>query len=421
MIAKVKSGKSMKGALNYNEHKVTEGIARCIGANLFIKEVDQLTFFEKLHAFTDLNERNMRTKTNTLHVSLNFDPSEKPDTITLNQIASSYMEQIGFSEQPYLVYQHFDAAHPHIHILSTLIKPDGKRIPIHYLGKNQSEKARQKIENEFNLIKASGKKNEQQLTPATLTKITYGKHTIKKSISDIVSNVTRQYHFTSLSELNAVLRLYNVTSDRGHEQTMMFRNGGLHYSLSDADGLKIGIPIKASALPGKPTLKYLEKQFEANSIKRAPFKDPLKRIIETCLSNHSIHTPTEFRNSMNAQGVHVIYRVNDHGLVYGITFVDTKRKTVFNGSTLGKAFGASAILERLSANGQQISQKLNPPAQEKVATTASHHYENSMPSNQTNSGRLTELIGHTMLTTDVGHVSPDYAMRLRKRRRRKKK
>jgi hypothetical protein len=89
-----------------------------------------------------LNLRNRRSKTNTLHVSLNFDKSEKLSADVLNSIACSYMEKIGFSEQPYLVYGHTDAAHPHVHIVTTLIQGNGKRIPIHYLGRNQSEAAR---------------------------------------------------------------------------------------------------------------------------------------------------------------------------------------------------------------------------------------------------------------------------------------
>ena len=32
MVCKVRSGKNIKGALNYNENKVKEGVAECIGA-----------------------------------------------------------------------------------------------------------------------------------------------------------------------------------------------------------------------------------------------------------------------------------------------------------------------------------------------------------------------------------------------------
>ncbi len=57
------------------------------------------------------------------------------------------MSKIGFGDQPYLVYQHFDARHPHIHIVTTNIKSDGSRIKTHNIGRNQSERARREIEN----------------------------------------------------------------------------------------------------------------------------------------------------------------------------------------------------------------------------------------------------------------------------------
>ena len=42
------------------------------------------------------------------------------------------------------------------------------------------------------------------------------------------------------------------------------------------------------------------------------------------------------------------------GLTYGITFVDNKNKTVFNGSDLGKAYSAKAISERFSNQDKLI-------------------------------------------------------------------
>jgi uncharacterized protein YijF (DUF1287 family) len=57
------------------------------------------------------------------------------------------MEKIGFGEQPYLIYKHEDAGHPHIHIVSTTIKADGSRINTHNIGRNQSEKQEKKSNN----------------------------------------------------------------------------------------------------------------------------------------------------------------------------------------------------------------------------------------------------------------------------------
>lgn len=67
------------------------------------------------------------------------------------------MDKIGFGSQPYPVYQHQDAAHPHLHIVTTNIQENGHRIRTHNIGKNQSETARNEIEVQFGLIKAQSK------------------------------------------------------------------------------------------------------------------------------------------------------------------------------------------------------------------------------------------------------------------------
>jgi hypothetical protein len=77
MVCKIRSGKSIKGALNYNEHKAKEGVSECIGAANFLGGPEHLTIFDKLRSFEQLIEENARSKTNCVHISLNFDVSEK--------------------------------------------------------------------------------------------------------------------------------------------------------------------------------------------------------------------------------------------------------------------------------------------------------------------------------------------------------
>ncbi len=153
MVARINTGKSISKALNYNEKKVANGKAECIFASGFIKDVNRLNFYDKLHHFERLISLNERTTINTLHVSLNFDSSDKINNEKLKAIARQYMQTIGFSNQPYVVYRHDDASHPHIYIVTTNIQRGGIRISMHNLGKNQSEKARKEIEIEFNLVK----------------------------------------------------------------------------------------------------------------------------------------------------------------------------------------------------------------------------------------------------------------------------
>ena len=139
MVAKIISGKSLIGALNYNENKVHQGKAELIFQSGYAKDLIQLNFNDKLLRLKDLTLRNKRVKTNTVHISLNFSTNERLPPDLLGEIANEYMERIGFGNQPYLVYKHNDAAHPHVHIVSTNIKSSGERISLHNLGSTKSE------------------------------------------------------------------------------------------------------------------------------------------------------------------------------------------------------------------------------------------------------------------------------------------
>lgn len=56
-----------------------------------------------------------------------------------------------------------------------------------------------------------------KLYPVNAQRITYGKTETKRAVSNVLMKVISEYKFTSLSALNAVLRLYNVTADRGEK------------------------------------------------------------------------------------------------------------------------------------------------------------------------------------------------------------
>jgi hypothetical protein len=346
MVAKIKSGKSLIGALNYNENKVKAGKAELIASSGYAKNYDMLTFYDKLFRLKDLAERNIRTRTNTLHLSLNFDLTEKLDTEKLVTIADEYMKGIGFENQPYLIYKHFDAGHPHIHIVSTNIEADGKRISLHNIGELKSEPARKAIEIDFGLVQASSKKTSQeQIENLKIKPLEYGKTDTKRGITNIVNAVVKSYKFTSLPELNAILGQYNVLADKGTKESVMFNNGGLQYWALDVNGKKIGVPIKASSIYLKPTLKLLEGRFQLNEYLRKPFKEKLKAKIDKVRSQAiSIE---QFKNDLKKADVTVVIRQNNDGRIYGISYLDNLNKAIFNGSDLGKSYSAASIIEAL--------------------------------------------------------------------------
>lgn len=333
--------------LNYNEQKVNRGTASLILANGYADEAGTLTFYEKLEAFTALTNKNQRTKTTAVHISLSFSANDKVDTPTMQAIADSYMEQIGFGDQPYLVYRHFDTSHPHIHLVTTNIRADGSRINMHNLGKTKSEAARKGIEDAFKLVKAEEQKPET-LKPLHIEKAQYGKGETKTTIGDIVEQVVKNYKYASLPELNAILSQYNVTASRGEPGSQQYENGGLVYSITDDKGQKLGVPIKASALQSKPTLKNLQKRFASNKELRKRDIPRLRGAIDQVLAPNQLHTKESLQQALKKKGIAVIYRTNAEGRTYGITFVDNVTRAAFKGSDLGKGYSVNAILNRMA-------------------------------------------------------------------------
>ncbi len=348
MVAKITTTKSIEAALNYNEKKVQKGNAVCLHAANYLNEAKDMNFFQKLNGFEMLNSLNERATTKTLHVSLNFDPTEKLSESKLVEIASFYMDKIGFAEQPFLVYKHEDAGHPHIHIVSTTIKNDGRRINTHNIGRNQSEKARKEIEQLYGLVKAE---RQQQLLkpgikPVDAEKVIYGKSETKRSISNVVGAVFSQYKYTSLPEFNAALKQFNVIADRGKEEGRIFKNRGLVYRILDSDGNKVGVPVKASSIGCKPILDNLEKKFKANEILKENLKPFVRAKLDGCLSNRT-GTMKDLIEQLQQKNIYTVLRQNAEGRLYGITFVDNQNKVVFNGSDLGKGYSAAALQSRL--------------------------------------------------------------------------
>ena len=350
MVARIYPPAQVKNSLSYNESKVRLGKAECLYAGNFLLEKDQMNFYQKLGFFDNRSALNQRTGNAGLHISLNFDPSERIAREKLIQISGEYMEKIGFGEQPYLVYEHHDAGHPHLHIVTTLIKEDGKRIDIHNLGRNASEKARKEIEIAHNLVKASGKKQSAIHTPdpAKIQRVQYGKSETKRSITNVLDEVIPKFKYTSLAELNAILKQYNVIADRGPEGGRIFKNRGLLYKILDEKGNKTGVPIKASSIYSKPTLANLEKRFSENKENQEPERKKLKTAIEWVLAKGP-GSLDELIRRLRKDSIQTVLRQNKDGLVYGITFIDFRTKSVFNGGDLGKSFSAANLLKRVES------------------------------------------------------------------------
>ncbi|WP_256006828.1 relaxase/mobilization nuclease domain-containing protein [Pedobacter deserti] len=397
--------------LHYNENKVAKGEASLILASGFAADIDGLDFNQKLQRFRHLTELKPSVKTNAVHVSLNFHSSEHLNDFMLQQIAGDYMCKIGFGDQPFLVYRHDDAAHQHLHITTTNITASGERIDLHNIGRQFSEPARKAIEIQFNLVQAESARQKVQapIKKADFKQARYGKLPTKRAMSNVITAVSRDYAFTSLAEYNAALKCFNVVALRGKEGSEMFHKKGLIYSLTDAEGSPVGVPIKSSAFYCRATLRNLEKKFEKNNQRRRGLKPGIKARLDQTLQRTPRMSQKKFEQLLADQGIEAVFRRNAEGRVFGITFVDHARKAVFNGSDLGKAYSAQAIASRFIQE-QGVTARITNTLMEGVRHIP--HADLARPAQSGDTGILATLL-------KSAHFQEGIAVPKRKRKRRK--
>lgn len=346
MVAVIHTGKSLTNILHYNEQKVSDGRAELIHSHHFAKDTEWLSWKDKIGTFQKLASLNNRTKTNAVHISLNFNSSDKLNGEKLKRIVDNYMQQIGFGDQPFLVYQHHDAGHPHLHIVTTNIRYNRSRIPLHNIGRNQSEKARKNIEQSFGLIPAQQPHKRIQLTAGNAQKVQYGRSETKEAIEGVLDVVIPHYKYASLGELNAVLKQYNVMADGGSEKSAMFKHGGLVYRILNDEGRKRGVPLKASLLRNQPTLAFLQAQFVQNRVAKQGHQTRVKNAVDFSLSRNERLTLPTLQQRLEKMQISIAIRPDKSAKLQKIFYVDYKAKCVFTGSELGTRYSAKSVVQR---------------------------------------------------------------------------
>ncbi|MCO5950467.1 relaxase/mobilization nuclease domain-containing protein [Mucilaginibacter flavidus] len=152
MIAIQKIGKSFIGALKYNlrkmEYPETKGRAELLDTNFTNLDLN------RIKSEVDLM-RGLRPNLSryVYHTSLNFSKEEEAKLTNdmLVDISHDYLEGLGFTDNQYFVFRHYDADHPHVHLLVNRIAFDGTVVSDSNNYK-KSEAILRRLEEQYNLI-----------------------------------------------------------------------------------------------------------------------------------------------------------------------------------------------------------------------------------------------------------------------------
>jgi hypothetical protein len=358
MLAKIGFYPTVHDPVQYNEEKVLQGKARCIGADNFLKDYDELTLQDKLGRFEQRASLNEIVVKKAVHISMNFGATEELPDDRLLTLAKKYMKEMGFEDQPWLAYRHIDAGHTHIHIVATDIQANGVKIHIRPPQLAKSRALSRQLEQEFSLqpkIKATAS-DQEQYSVTSAQKVIYGEPGLKHSISNVLNTVVDHYRYTNLEELNAVLRLYNVTANPGDENSKLRQLHGLLYHALDESGNRIGVPLKASSFLLKPTLKRLEQRFAANQSQRESAAETLRTTLEWTLAGERPDW-NKLKTDLDEKGVSLVMSRSRNDSKDHLYFIDHNNKAVFEASTLGKQYNLQSLQERCAPTRQTQQQE----------------------------------------------------------------
>ncbi|GHU63635.1 mobilization protein [Bacteroidia bacterium] len=354
MIAKISSSNNLYGALSYNQNKVEDKHAQVIFSNKMIEPKDgNFDISTCLLSFENYLLANKRTEKPVIHLSINPDPKDKLSDEQLSEIAQTYMQKMGYSAQPFIVYKHEDIERKHIHIVSVRVDENGRKIDGNFERRRSMDVCRD-LEQKYGLIPAD-QKQKSQSSLLSLKPVNHKNGDIKHQIANVIRPIAKDYHFQSLKEYRALLTLYNIGVEEVKGEIGGKEYKGLIYSALNKKGEKTGNPFKSSLFGKSVGIEALEKRMEqsAETIKNKRLKERSKKVISAVMLTSKRRA--DFEGALAKQGISVIFRENEQGRIYGATFIDHEQKCVFNGSRLGKEFSANVFNDLFNAQKQDFN------------------------------------------------------------------
>lgn len=426
MIAKIGRSANLYGALAYNQLKVENENGRILFANKMIETASgHYTVAQLAQSFAPYLIANRNTEKHTLHISLNPDPNDKVSDDKFREMAELYMKEMGYGEQPFVVFKHTDIDRSHIHIVSVCVDEQGKKISDKF-EKIRSMNVCRELEKKYSLIPATEKKRNQN--DKVFHPVNYQAGDVKSQIASVIRHLLNYYQYQSLGEYNALLSLFNITTEKIEGELQGKMQQGLLYIPLNEKGERVGHPFKASLFGKSAGLPALELHFAKCKIalKDTPTKQTLKSAITIALQTTS--DEQAFKKQLREQGINVVVRRNDVGRIYGMTFIDHNSKTVWNGSNLSKELSANTFNDYWNHNIKpeiiepaELQSKISTSNDEDIPVEEPHHLFDFLNTSEKYEDGLIEALGGLLPEAQgEDYEELDFANKMKKKRKRQR-
>nr|WP_315257903.1 conjugal transfer protein MobB [uncultured Flavobacterium sp.] len=423
MIAKIGRSGNLYGALAYNHIKVENEKGQILFVNKMIETASgHYSVAQLAQSFAPYRIANRNTEKHTLHISLNPDPKDMVNDDKYREMAEEYMREMGYREQPFVVFKHTDIDRNHIHIVSVCVDEEGKKISDKF-EKMRSMNVCRELERKYGLIPATDKehrKNEKIFSP-----VNYKIGDVKSQIASVIRHLPNYYQYQTLGEYNALLSLFNIATEKVEGELQVKMQRGLLYIPLNEKGERAGHPFKASLFGKNAGLPTLELHFAKcnTALKDHPTKPTIKAIVTIALK--STNDEQAFKKQLGEQGINIVVRRNDTGRIYGMTFIDHNSKTVWNGSRLSKELSANTFNEYWNNNSKpdieepiKLQSKILRPNDADLPAEEPHHLFNFLNTSEKHEDVLIEtLSGLLPEAQGEDYEEQDFANKMKKRKK----
>jgi hypothetical protein len=424
MIAKIGRSSNLYGALAYNNLKVEKENGQILFANKIIETPSgHYSVAQLSQSFTPYLIANRNTEKHTLHISLNPDPEDNVSDEKFRELAEQYMREMGYGEQPFVVFKHTDIDRTHIHIVSVCVNEEGKKISDKF-EKMRSMNVCRELERQHGLVSATDKEHKQN--DKIFSPVNYQKGDVKSQIASVVRHLPNYYQYQTLGEYNALLSLFHITTEKVEGELQGKSQQGLLYIPLNEEGERAGHPFKASLFGKNAGLPALELHFAKSkeALKDHPTKPTIKAAITIALKTTS--DEQAFKKQLTEQGINVVVRRNDTGRIYGITFIDHNSKAVWNGSRLGTELSANTFNDYWNNNIKpdikepvELQSKISRPNDADLPAEEPHHLFDFLNTSEKHEDGLIEALGGLLPEAQGDdYEEQDFANKMKKKKRR---
>ena len=281
MIATILPGSADFHAVGYNEHKVYKGVATLLEMQNFggLEASEHPTAKQLVQFLQFYSSQNSRIQKPQFHVAISCKGHEMSEQQLLD-FAHRYLQEMGYAEpgQPWLIYAHHDTDNTHLHIVTSRVAPDGRKIQHDH---------------------------ERRRSQAVIDKI-LGMDRQQKTDKDI--EAAKQYSFSSFAQFKAVM-------------------GTMSYEVFQKDGnvfVKQGGRIQKK-LP-LTEIETLYKKGYQDKARNRQLRAYLKKYRDVCANKEELQK--EMKKSF---GVDVVF-FGKKDKPYGYMLIDHANKTVIHGA-----------------------------------------------------------------------------------------